>query len=410
MKQVKLRVALCLSILLLAGCADKIEVEEEGFVLVIGVDLPEEGGTGYDITFQMADPQAGNPGSQPGSAEFKSLMIRVPDLIAARDMLNISETRNINFYHTKALIISEELARSDKFLEVLSTIARDTQSRRDMNLLVSKERANKFLNHNHPAFEASPHKFYDFVTRRWENNSLVPRATLHTIIHDTEADAGLALAIYATTEENVNLKTNEDNYLPGEMLKEGGTPVQIIGAAAFRDGKMVGSLTGEAVRARAMLTEHLQPKEVTFTFPDPLNEEFRVTGKLTNTKTKVKVDVSNPTPDITVDVWLSVKILGIPSMINYVEDSQKQEVLDDSLEKRFKERADELVEKTQTELKAEAFNWSLAARKKFFTVKEYQEYDWMHSYPDAKVKIKVHTNIESFGKILRPRSKEAIID
>ncbi|WP_409251990.1 Ger(x)C family spore germination protein [Bacillus sp. SCS-153A] len=399
----------CMAIL--TGCADKIEVEEEGFVLVIGLDLPEEGATGLDITYQLADPQAGDPGSQPGAEEFKTITIRMPDLIVARDMLNVAETRNINFYHTKALVVSEAFAKSNKFLESIGTLGRDPQARRDMILLVSKERASDYLRNNKPVFEASPHKFYDFISRRWDTNALVPKADLQNFLHDIEADSGLALATYTTAEEiELDIKENEDDYLPGELYKKGGTPVQIIGSAAFRNGKMEGSLTGEEVRMMTILREHLTPKDLAFTFPDPLEEKFRITGKATNTETNVKVDVSKPKPVITVDAWLDVKILSIPSMINYVEDLKKQEELDQYMEERFQSLADKLVKKTQEELKAEAFNWSLKARRKFLSLQQYQQYDWMKSYPNAEVKVNMHVKLDGFGKLLRPRDKQMILD
>ncbi|WP_198008250.1 Ger(x)C family spore germination protein [Bacillus sp. SG-1] len=402
---------LTLCLVVLTGCADKIELEEEGFVLVIGIDLPEEGQTGLDITYQLADPLAGDPGSQPGSEEFKTITIRMPDLISARDMLNVSETRNINFYHTKALVVSEAFARSDKFLGSIGTLGRDPEVRRDMILLVSKERASDYLRNNKPVFEASPHKFYDFISRRWDTNALVPKSDLQTVLHDIEADSGLALATYTTAEEiDPVIKNNEDNYLPGELYKKGGTPVQLIGSAAFRGGKMIGTLTGEEVRIKTFLSERLNPQDIAFTFPDPIKENFRVTGKVTNTKTNVKVDVSKPKPIITVDAWLDVRILSIPSMINYVDNLEKQEQLDQHIEERFQLLANRLVKKTQEELKAEAFNWSLTARRKFLNLQQYQKYDWMKAYPDAEVKVNMHVNLEGFGKLLRPRDKEEIRD
>jgi spore germination protein KC len=407
----KYLILFCLSILMLTGCADKIEIEEEGFVLVIGIDLPEEGQTGLDITYQLADPQAGAPGSQVGSQEFQTITIRMPDLISARDMLNVSETRNINFYHTKALVVSEAFARSDKFLESIGTLGRDPQARRDMILLVSKERASEYLRNNKPVFEASPHKFYDFISRRWETNALVPKADLQQFLHDIEADAGLALGVYTTVLEiDPEVTENEDEYLPGELYKKGGTPVQIVGGAAFRGGKMVGSLTGEEVRVTTILTENLNPQDIAFTFPDPLKEKFRITGKATNRKTQVKVDVSKPRPVISVDAWLDIRILSIPSMIDYVEDLEKQEMLDHYMEKRFKSLADDFVKRTQEEFKAEAFNWHLNARRKFLTLEQYQKYDWMKSYPEAKVNINMHVKLDGFGKLLRPRDKEMITD
>ncbi len=401
-------------IVLLSGCGNKLELEEAGFVLVIGLDEPEdEENQGLDVTFQLADPQAGKPGSEAGGKEEQTtLTIRTPNMISAKDMANASETRDINFFHTKALVVSEELAKSEDFFPIISSVVRDPQIRRDMFLLISKERAEDYLRHNKPALESSPHKYYDFMVRRWENSALVPMATLQQFLRTTEGDADLALAIYTTSELNPEDKetNDEDNYFAGQLDKKGGTPIQMLGAAAFRNGKMVGKLTAEEVRTSAILSENKDPSQLIFTFPDPINEKYRITGKATNIQTNIKVDVSNPAPKITCDVGMEINVLASPSSIDYIEDLQLQETLDKHLEDRFKEIADEFIKRTQEELKAEPFGWSLEARKHFLTVPEFSEYDWMKSYPNADVDVTFKVHLENFGKHLRPRNYGEVRD
>ncbi|WP_044337887.1 Ger(x)C family spore germination protein [Rossellomorea aquimaris] len=394
----------------LSGCANKIEIEEAGFVLVIGLDKPVDG-KGIVITFQLADPLSGSPGSQPaGQQEEKTITLQAPDLITAKYLLNVSETRKINFFHTKAMVVGEEFARSKEFLPLISTLARDPQVRRDMFMIVSKERAEDYLRNNKPAFETSPHKYYDFMSRRWDISSMVPPSTYHQFLTQTEADAGLSLSIYSTgIKKEAKNTLNEDDILSGQLDKKGGTPTQMIGAAVFKEGKMIDTFTGEEVRLISVLTTGKKPQQMRFSFPDPLNEEFRVIGNSRNISTKVHVDVSKPSPSIQVDVWMSVTILSIPSAVNYVEDIRKQELLDEHLQERYKEISNRFIIKTQ-ELGAEPFRWYLEGRKQFLTLDDYQKYDWMKSYPDADVDVNFHIRLDQFGKHLRPRNLEKIRD
>ncbi|MBW3110782.1 Ger(x)C family spore germination protein [Bacillus sp. MCCB 382] len=394
----------------LGGCANKIEIEEAGFVLVIGLDKPVEG-EGLVVTFQLADPAAGSPGSQPSNQqEERTITIQAPDLITAKYLLNASETRKINFFHTKAMIVGEEFARSKEFLPLISTLARDPEVRRDMYMIVSKERAEDYLRSNKPAFETSPHKFYDFMSRRWETIAMVPPSTYHQFLTETEEDAGLSLSIYSTGIKGEAKNTlNEDNILSGQLDKKGGTPTQMIGGGVFKNGKMIDTFTGEEIRLTSVLTGGKKPQQMRFSFPDPLDETYRVVGNARNISTKVRVDVSEPSPTIQVDVWMSITILSIPSAINYVEDIHKQEILDEHLQERYEEISKKFIKKTQ-ELGGEPFKWYLAGRKHFLTLDSYKDYDWMKSYPDADVDVRFHIKLDQFGKHLRPRSLEKIRD
>ncbi|WP_158598363.1 Ger(x)C family spore germination protein [Falsibacillus albus] len=407
--KIALLLGLIISSWVLSGCADRLEIEEEGFVIVIGLDAPSVGKRGFDVTYQIANPVAGPKSDD--IKEEKTITLTAPDAISGRDLVNASETRNINFYHTKAIVVSEELARSRHFFEIISSLMRDRQIRRDMYLIVSKEKASDYLRNNASAFESSPHKFYDYMSRRWETNAMSPRSTLHTFIHDTQADAGLSLAIYTTAKQEAPKEDpNEDDFYPGQINKQGGTQVQIIGSAVFKNGKMIGALTGEETRLTAVLRDDKKPRKIFFTFPDPLDDHFRITGRAKNIQTVVKANIDGTAPRILVEEWMDIGIVYIPSMVNYVENLQKQKVLKKSLEKNLEQQSEKLIEKTQNEYKAEPFYWSVTARKEFVTIDDYVKYNWMKSYPNANIKVKYHVKLDSFGKQLRPEKLEKIKD
>ncbi|MFD1738974.1 Ger(x)C family spore germination protein [Bacillus salitolerans] len=403
-------------LILLSGCGDKIEIEEEGFVVALGMDLPEEeDAKGIDVTFKLANPIPGQQGGtqEQGKEQEEAVVItiRAPDILSARDLANTSETRRLNYYHTKAIIIGEELARSNEFLNLVSSIQRERQVRGEMTIMVSKERAAEYLRKSQSALEASPHKFYDFMERRWKKNALVPDSTMQTFFHGIEADKGGILASYTTTERSkTNKAGNEDEYLPGQVDIEGGTEIQLIGAAVFQDGKMVSTLTGEETRFALMFRPDIDPEQMIFTYVDPLDPDHRIVIKGYTLGTDIDVDLKDSIPKLHVTIDMEVRILSIPSMVNYVEDIEKQRLLKEHIESELERKGMNLVKKSQEEIKGDPFYWALAVRKKFLTIKEFEDFNWREKYPISHISLTYDVNIRDFGKKLRPHTEHEIRD
>ena len=62
----------------------------------------------------------------------------------------------------------------------------------------------------------------------------------------------------------------------------------------------------------------------------------------------------------------------------------------------------EFIKKTQEEYKSEPFLWYLEARRTFWTIQDYENYDWPKKYADAKVEVTYDIKVESFGELLKP--------
>ncbi|QGU96155.1 hypothetical protein GOM49_14560 [Clostridium bovifaecis] len=111
-----------------------------------------------------------------------------------------------------------------------------------------------------------------------------------------------------------------------------------------------------------------------------------------------------------VKVPVRLEILGVPSLIDYITDLKRQDILERSLEEYLQERAMSLVDKTQNQIGGEPFMWGYSARKQFWTLEEFRKYDWMKNYPKAKVYIKFDVSIKNFGRILHPPKLKQKID
>jgi spore germination protein KC len=397
-------ILMCLAVLLFTGCWDRVEVEEMAYVMAIGIDKGK--GDHYNITYQIANPQVGTTQSAESQNEPASEIITVvaPGVISARDTANVSVSRRITFSHTKLLIVSEELAKSEKFPNIIYSLLRDTEIRRTISILVSRENASEFLRGNSPKLETRPHKFYDFMLRRWQETGLAPTPTLSRFVARTEGRSGLFLAIYATTKVQEHGKLgNEDEYIAGEVNISGGNPTEVIGSAVFKDGVMIDTLTGEETRISLNLRPAGRPRGILSTFPDPLNEEFKITARVVvGGKAKVKMNLNGDHPLINVTVPFNVEILAIPSLQDYVENLDNQNLLQQHIEKGLTKKITTLIEKTQKKYKGDPFLWSSYARMKFLTYDDFENYDWMSKYSKADIDINVKVTIVGFGKETRP--------
>lgn len=392
-----------LLIFTLTGCWDKDEIEEEAFVIAIGLDQSEVP-AGILITYQIANPQVGIPNTG-GEKEVASEIItfNAPDFLTGRDLANASVARDVNFAHTKLIVISEQFARTKKAANFISSALRDREIRRDIKLVVSKERAADFIKNNNPKLETRPHKFFDLMTGRWEETGLVPLATLQRFIQSIESSGDGFLAVYASSEKGKEKYGNEDDYLPGQIDQEGGNTTQLIGSAVFHNGIMVGSLTGEETRLALNLRPKALAKTFKITYPDPLDSEYRIAANLLRHK-KTKIELMTKTEPLVVNITvpLDFEILAIPSGQNYVTSRENQELLRSALEKGLKEKFEAIINKSKKEHQINTFNWSHVARKHFLTMQAYESYNFEEKFKNAEVNVKVNVAFKGFGKQLKP--------
>lgn len=420
MKRTSFFILLLSLLLLVTGCWDQKELEERTYVVAIGMDLPEgidiEKEQAVDVTFQFSNPKLNIKGASPSGESEKEEVITLtaPDLVSARNMANSFVTREISFSHNKVLVISEELARKEIFYRILSTSVKDREIRRETNIIISEGRASEFIAKNKPELMVRAHRHYQFLIDRAMETGLVPESDLNRFIAITDGDADLFLAMYGSVHDKnkeVGFQ-DEDQYVAGEVPKKGGNPVQLIGSAVFKEGKMIGKLTGEETRIARLLDNTTTNRDMFSSFPDPLDKRYKIGVRIKKARsTKVKVRLRKGPPKIDVFYPVEIKVLSVPSLINYGDDIENQKKLKMALESKMKENAEKLIEKTQKEFKSDPFYWSLYVRPLFSSVKEYEEWDWTNkNYPFADIQVTMDIELTGFGKQLKESDIKKVFD
>jgi spore germination protein KC len=405
---------------LLTGCWDRKELEQMSYATAIGLDIPEgvnlNEKQAVDVTFQFSNPKLNIRGAtgQVDKGEKNIITLTAPDFITAKNLANSFVTRQISFSHAKTIVVSEELAKSDMFLRFIGTALKEREVRRETSIIVSEGKAAEFIRKNKPEMMIRPHKYYQFIIDRSVETGLVPEATINRLFAITDGDADLFLAISGSVSEKREGSSfqEEDQYFAGSVPKKGGNPVQLIGSAVFKEGKMIGKLTGEETRATLLLDNTSRIEDMFVSFNDPVEKKYKVAVRVKKkTATDIKIKLRKGPPKINVKVPLEIELLSVPSMVDYAGDMKKQMILKKWIEKEIENNMVPLVEKTQKEYKSEPFYWSLAVRPLFSTTKAYEEWDWTNkNYPFADITIDVQVDIIGFGKQLKESEMEKVKD
>jgi spore germination protein KC len=387
----------------LTGCWDQKELDQKAYVIAIGLDKHEAEGK-VKVTYMIANPEAGSQQSAGGTNEPAQEIITLvaDDFISSRITANTVVTKEISYDLLRVIIVSEEFAKDPDFIRWMYSAAKDREIKRSAKLIVSKEKAAKFISKNKPKLETRPHKYFEFMIERGQETGMIPDTDLNDFFSITESDADLFLAIYATTEkdESDTIKMSDDDLLAGEIQVEGETnDAQFIGSAVFKEGMMIGKITGEETRISSLLDDTWDTEDIRTTFKDPFDERYRISARVSKVRNnRYKFKEKNGQHSIHITVPLFIEVLSDPSMINYAKNSKKVMILKKSMTEKIEENMTEFIALTQEEFKGETFHLSIPIRKEFGTLKEFREFDWMKSYPDANVTVKVEIRFGEFGR------------
>lgn len=404
MKKGLILVVMCCITVLLTGCWDKKELEDQAFVMVIGLDKNKDQ-KNIQVTFQIANPQVGSTEKSQSDREPASEIVTIqsPSFTVAKQLVNTTVTRNITLSHAKAIVIGSELAKSDQLIRVVETLLRDYEIRQDILLITSEEKASTFIRSNHPAFETRPHKYYDLMMNRWKDNGFVPLSTLQKYVRQTQQDAGAFLSIYGTTQrEKHHLQGHEDDQKPGRMALKGVNNTQIIGSAVFSNGNMIGSLTGEETRICLLLRRDTNIQQITTSYPDPFNKKGTLGVRVTEEK-KPKINVKITKPGQTIDVYVPLKmeIVSMTGESDYPTNRQKRKQLEMYIEHILEKETTKLVHRSQKNYKIDLFNFYSEGRKKFATIPQYEQYNWTKRYPYSTVRVRYDVTFHKYGKQIK---------
>lgn len=406
---------------LLSGCYDAMEIDDEVYVIAMGVDI----GTSNKvrITIQYPNYKSGGGGNDSGQSDGKggsqnpnmqegSIVhtIEAPTVLEGIDMLSMAISRRVSFIHTKILVFSEGFAKQG-IGSYMGGFERFRETRATMSVLVVKGKAEDFLKANQSNIGESVSKSVELLLAQSSLASFFPRVKFYDVYKDMLAPNTQPIALYGGVNDFSSLDGNEGGqsplvtgkgFLPGELPRSGVAKREIAGVAVFNGDKMVGSLNSYETKYYLMITGQYRRGKISIA--DRHSPDNAIIFDVHNNgKPQVKAYFKDGKPVIDLVVDLKTEIYAIQSRIEYEKPS-----LEEDMRSQIKDflltGVKNTIQKTQQELHADIFRFGDKMAGNFMTIEEWETYNWLSHYPDATVNVDVQVKIRRTGLIFTSAS------
>lgn len=381
-----------ISVLLVTGCWDKIEIDKRAFVIGMGIDKFEapkkeekkgeqEKGkpqkpsdsprNRYTITYVFP-----NTGTLAGKAEGgePSFLYAATgsDFFNIERAIRIRMASSLTFGHTKVVVIGDDLAKDEKLMrEVLDVIERTPQIGRKLNFLITPGRAQDILKSS-PTGEPQVGMFI---------RELIDKSKKLT---GRMADADMGYILRSLHESKVAI-------VPRVLSSEDG--VIVAGSAVLKDYKRIGWLGEIETKALMFMMDKLNSAEVTV-----LVDGILIPCEITNTKTKMRVFEEDGTIytrfEIEGESDVNQHLFGV---INQPLNNLYLQRVEKEVNKSIKEFITATYKKIQKDFEADLVQAGEYLRKHEPDLWKKVKDDWEKIYPNTEVQVSVDIKIRRIG-------------
>ncbi|MGI6086187.1 MAG: Ger(x)C family spore germination protein [Acetivibrionales bacterium] len=398
----------------LTGCFDSHEIGDFAYVTAMGV---EQGiSDTFRITFQIpkfgqsdgADSEGGGGSGGKDSEQMEIITIDASSMHSAVSIVNTNISKRLNFMHLKVIVISEELSKSGLVGEFISPFVRYRQIRRTTGMVVCKGKAQDFI----AAIKSYSGEPITYTIEELMKESRITgyfkKVSLNNFYSGIKTPYHALLGTYGAINKEDKLQNEgtifrgesdiPGDYYAGDVPRKGGSEIEFFGSAVFDGDKMVGKLTGFETQTILLVLGEL--KRVPFSIKDPEAPEWVIPIEVTEfEKTKISIDLKEGQPKIHLRLKMEGDIAAIQSGINY-EATEKRKKIEDAFEKFLVEGIERTFNKCK-EFKTDVFNFGATAVLQFWTIPEWEEYNWLEKFLKSELNVEVDFTIRRTGKILK---------
>ena len=346
-----IKTAVCVSvIMLLSGCSDAIEPDTLGYVVAIGIDMPEEGQEGYNITLQFANPSkisggSSEEGGKGGGESIENITVTAPGIYSAVNIANHIVSKTFVLSHTKLIVFSKDVCKNG-ISQFLETVGRSSDIRPNTYFGMSDGPAQKFLESVNPDTEVNPVRYYSMFFEN-DNSGFIPQNMSQDFyFYNDSNEKNSVMPICAVSGKNevpeysdTGYQDKLQNYKAGEIPSEK-EEAQVMGAAVFDADREIGELGDVETEIYNMLSGEYRESYVSYSYSKSENIPITVIQKQKK-KPKIKVDVSGNVPKISVEIFLEADFAA----------STPQTAVEDNLDDFIKEVSAEAESEVQKFMK-----------------------------------------------------------
>lgn len=361
MKKTLLVISIILTIIVtFANSYDVRGVEELSYVIAIGLDKSDSAEEPIELTVQIAEPAPSESGGSKIKTNVKTVTCNSINI--GLSMLNLLDDKELNLSHCTVIIISEELAK-EGVEDFVNTLTNNIEIRPTCNILVSQNPVSEFLETTSKIEDISS-KFYNSFINSTKTISYVTPCKLSDFYSALNHDIKDPIALYSFVQEST---------------------IESLGLAVFKNGKMVGRLSGLDTICYNIVTNNFE--EAIIEIYNPYYSPRPVTVNISHLKdTKISLDLENGIPIITCKVNVEATILS--GSKNY--DFSNHEALlqfESEINKFLENYISEFLYKISREYQTDIIGFEGYFNKNFLTQEELNQYNWNELYTKSEFTI-----------------------
>lgn len=402
--------ALLIFAFFLSGCSDATEPDSLGYVVAIGIDTPEDGGSKFDITLQFANPVkisggASQEGGKGGEDIIKNITVSAPGIYTAVNLANHVVSKVFTLSHTKLIVFSEDLAKSG-LEDILETIGRSGDIRPNTYFAVSKGKAKDFLESVKPETEVNPVRYY---TMLFENDysGFIPHNLSQDFYFFADSDEkSTVLPLCAVSKkkgthnpENMGYQYLLEDFTAGEIPSDQ-KETQVMGMAIFDNDKMIQEMGDTETEIYNILSGQFKSGYASFYYSRTPGDPVTVLQQQ-NKKPSIFIDTSSQIPKIKIIVYIEADFYSSTPRTS-VEDHLDEFTKEASEE--LKRKIEDFLTKTQ-QIGTDIVGFGSYAKRNFKTISDFSDYKWKEKYPFSQIEVSVDFAVRRTGLVVRSDRK-----
>lgn len=355
-------------LLLLGGCTEFDQVEELAFAEVLGLDITEDDLIEASLQIPKIAGQRGEDGSSSTSSQLV-YSAAGKTLDEALHLLQWAVPRRLDLSQLELIVVSETLAKSERFLKTADTIMATPRLYTAARLAVCSGSAREFISAEKPVIGTRTSTELTAAFADYARNGFIPDETFSDVFYRTRSIYSDALAIHADTasqSESQPASAMMPSNADADHIETQNSN-RLLGAAILRKGLMIGKLSAEEY----LYCKLLRGERQTF----PFSAEEKTVGLTTLGAPTIVID--RTTEPMQIDVTLH---LSIVSSSNAAAIEPIQTALEEKLTN---------VIHTCQQMGAEPFGFADTAAASFLAIHDWTEFDWLDRFKGSQINVSV---------------------
>ncbi|WHY65925.1 Ger(x)C family spore germination protein [Neobacillus sp. SuZ13] len=370
-----------ITVFLLTGCWNRIEVNDIAIVTAIGLDLVED--NMIRLTLQVAIPTKLGPtgGSSGGGKERSTFVISEKGVTVSEAYRNLQMklSRRVFFSQSRILLIGESLARKGIF-NIIDFYTRFQQPRMNSFIMFTEEAASEVIK-NIPNLESVSAEETKELAKLSVGLKVYVRDFLNMLLTD-------GVEPYAPQYKLTSLEVDTEN--------ESGKVQTINGAAVFKKDKLIGWMDETETRGILWLRNEIEGGVISIKIPKEKGGG-NISFDIIRSKTQILPHHEHGQMKITVNVTSEMSAIENASKLELFNPKVIEEI-QKNIEKEIKDRIQLVVNKAQKEFQSDIFGFGQAVYREYPKAwNTFYKKNWNHEFSQVDVNINSKVYIRRIG-------------